>query len=64
MHLLVKSKKFILWFREIGISDVGLVGGKNASLGEMYQKLIKKGVNVSNGFAVSAYAYHYFVKKK
>jgi len=31
------SKKFILWFNEIGIGDVPLVGGKNASLGEMYQ---------------------------
>jgi pyruvate,water dikinase len=58
-----RDKKFILWFDELGIEDVPLVGGKNASLGEMYQKLSKKGVIVPNGFAVSAYAYHYFLEK-
>jgi len=55
-------KTFILWFREIGIGDVPLVGGKNASLGEMYQKLESKGIRVPNGFAVTAYAYRYFLK--
>ena len=47
----------ILWFEEIGIEDVPLVGGKNASLGEMYQKLTSKGVAVPHGFAITAYAY-------
>ncbi len=56
------SKKFILWFDEIGIEDVPLVGGKNASLGEMYQKLHRKGIKVPNGFAITAYAYRYFLK--
>ncbi|RLB42342.1 MAG: phosphoenolpyruvate synthase [Deltaproteobacteria bacterium] len=56
------SKKFILWFEEIGIEDVPLVGGKNASLGEMYQKLHSKGIRVPNGFAITAYAYRYFLK--
>ncbi len=56
------SKKFILWFNEIGIEDVPLVGGKNASLGEMYQKLHSKGIKVPNGFAITAYAYRYFLK--
>jgi len=56
------SKKFILWFEEIGIEDVPLVGGKNASLGEMYQKLHSKGINIPNGFAITAYAYRYFLK--
>ncbi|MBW1818349.1 MAG: phosphoenolpyruvate synthase, partial [Deltaproteobacteria bacterium] len=56
------SKKFILWFNEIGIGDVPLVGGKNASLGEMYQKLHGKGIKVPNGFAISAYAYRYFLR--
>ncbi|MBU0735619.1 MAG: phosphoenolpyruvate synthase [Proteobacteria bacterium] len=56
------SKKFILWFSEIGIEDVPLVGGKNASLGEMYQNLHSKGIKVPNGFAISAYAYRYFLK--
>jgi pyruvate,water dikinase len=58
-----KSKKFILWFDEIGIEDVALVGGKNASLGEMIRELGNKGVNVPNGFAVTAYAYRYFIEK-
>ena len=57
-----KEKEFVLWFKDLGIEDVPLVGGKNASLGEMYQNLGKKGVNVPNGFAVTAYAYRYFLK--
>jgi pyruvate, water dikinase len=55
-------KKFILWFNEIGIEDVPLVGGKNASLGEMYQKLHERGIRIPNGFAITAYAYRYFLK--
>ncbi|MFP3927997.1 MAG: phosphoenolpyruvate synthase [Desulfobacteraceae bacterium] len=57
-----KSKNFILWFREIGIEDVPMVGGKNASLGEMFRKLENRGINVPNGFAITAYAYRYFLK--
>ena len=38
------------------VKDVSLVGGKNSSLGEMYQNSTKKGVNVPNGFAVTDYA--------
>ena len=59
----MKSKKFILWFNELSIEDVPIVGGKNASLGEMYMNLTKKGVKVPNGFAVTAYAYDYFIQK-
>ncbi len=58
-----KSQRFILWFKEITNKDVDLVGGKNASLGEMYQKLSKKGIQVPNGFALTAYAYKYFILK-
>ncbi|MBN1385660.1 phosphoenolpyruvate synthase [Candidatus Woesearchaeota archaeon] len=58
-----KSKAFILWFDQIGIEDVPLVGGKNASLGEMFRNLTPKGVLVPNGFAITADAYHYFVDK-
>lgn len=58
-----KHHKFILWFNELGIEDVPLVGGKNASLGEMYRTLSKKGVRVPNGFAVTAYAYKYLIEK-
>jgi len=57
----MQKKKYILWFKEIGIKDVPLVGGKNASLGEMYSKLTRRGVPVPNGFAVTAQAYDYFI---
>src|SRR3989344_3375621 len=55
--------KSILWFKELGIKDVPLVGGKNASLGEMYSNLIEKGVNLANGFATTSDAYFNFLEK-
>ena len=58
-----KDKKFIMWFDEIGIEDIPYVGGKNASLGEMYQNLKKKGVKVPYGFAITAYSYRYILEK-
>ena len=58
-----KSEKNILFFNQLGRGDVGIVGGKNASLGEMYQKLTKKGILIPNGFATSAGAYHNFMKE-
>ncbi|MEK7519039.1 MAG: phosphoenolpyruvate synthase [Patescibacteria group bacterium] len=58
-----KRKRFILWFDEISIADVPLVGGKNASLGEMYRELTSKGVKIPNGFAITANAYQYLLKK-
>ena len=57
-----REKKLILWFDEITIDDVPLVGGKNASLGEMYQKLTGKGVNIPGGFAITAYAYRFLIQ--
>ncbi|MFB2968523.1 phosphoenolpyruvate synthase [Aerosakkonema sp. BLCC-F183] len=57
-----KEQSLILWFDEVGIIDVPLVGGKNASLGEMIRQLTRKGVNVPNGFATTAYAYRYFIQ--
>jgi pyruvate, water dikinase len=57
-----KEHTFILWFNEVGIADIPLVGGKNASLGEMIQQLIPKGVNVPIGFATTAYAYRHFIQ--
>ncbi len=57
------DKPFILWFDEITYKDVPLVGGKNASLGEMYSKLTEKGVKVPYGFAVTAEAYKYFIRE-
>ena len=56
------DQALILWFEEIGIEDVPMVGGKNASLGEMYQKLTSKGVAVPHGFAITAYAYQHLMK--
>jgi pyruvate,water dikinase len=66
-----KEQKFILWFNEIGKNDIPLVGGKNANLGEMYQNLTNAGnetfpkekIKVPFGFAVTAYAYSYFIKE-
>ncbi len=58
-----KNNAFILWFDQIGIEDVKIVGGKNASLGEMYRNLTSKGVRVPNGFAITARAYYYFIEK-
>jgi pyruvate,water dikinase len=54
-------KKYILWFKEISKEDVPLVGGKNASLGEMLSKLSRKGVQVPNGFAITADAFRYYL---
>lgn len=56
-----ENKKYVLWFDEIGIEDVPSVGGKNASLGEMYRELTPKGVKIPNGFATSAEAYWHFL---
>jgi len=58
----MSDKKFIRFFNELGIKDVPQVGGKNASLGEMYRKLTKQGILVPNGFATTAVAYNYFLK--
>ena len=58
-----KRAPYILWFEEIGIEDVPLVGGKNASLGEMYSNLKRKKVPVPPGFAITASAYRYVLEK-
>jgi pyruvate, water dikinase len=47
------KKTFVKFFDELKLKDVPTVGGKNASLGEMYQKLSKKGINVPFGFATT-----------
>lgn len=56
------NSRHILRFNELSIKDIPLVGGKNASLGEMYCQLKRKGVPVPDGFAVTAGAYDYFLK--
>jgi pyruvate, water dikinase len=54
-----KEGRYVRFFSQIGIGDVPLVGGKNASLGEMYRELTAKGLLVPNGFAVTAEAYRH-----
>ncbi len=56
------SMRFVRWFKEVGIDEVPLVGGKNASLGEMVRELGKLGVRVPDGFAVTAEAFHHFLQ--
>ncbi|WP_407689691.1 phosphoenolpyruvate synthase [Mycobacterium sp. HUMS_1102779] len=54
---------YIRFFEEFGIADVPLVGGKNASLGEMFQKLSQQGVRVPHGFAITAEAYKHMLDR-
>jgi pyruvate,water dikinase len=54
---------YIRFFEEFGIDDVPLVGGKNASLGEMFQKLSEQGVRVPHGFATTAEAYRHILDR-
>jgi len=54
--------KQILFFNELKLSDVPVVGGKNASLGEMYRQLTDKGIKVPNGFATTADAYWHYIE--
>jgi pyruvate,water dikinase len=49
MAVVVHDVSSIRWFEEIGIEDIPLVGGKNASLGEIYRELASQGVKVPNG---------------
>lgn len=56
------KKSLVLPFEAVTIQDIPVVGGKNASLGEMIQQLGKKGVKVPTGFATTAHAYRYFIE--
>ena len=55
--------KYIRFFRELHIDDISMVGGKNASLGEMYQNLQKLNIKVPNGFATTSDAYWLLLSK-
>ncbi len=61
--MMENNNTFIKWWSEVGIEDVPLVGGKNAALGEMYSNLVPKGVNIPDGFAITAEAYRHFLKE-
>ncbi|WP_411358466.1 phosphoenolpyruvate synthase [Pseudidiomarina salilacus] len=54
---------YVLWYDHLGMTDVGRVGGKNASLGEMISNLAGAGVVVPNGFATTAEAFHQFLEQ-
>lgn len=54
--------KFIKWFEEVTLADIALVGGKNASLGQMITELQSQGIIVPLGFAVTADAYRYYIE--
>jgi pyruvate,water dikinase len=56
-----QDAKYIRWFEKIRIEDVPMVGGKNASLGEMYRELSAEGVRIPNGFAITAGAYWHVI---
>jgi len=58
----VEKSQYIRWFEEIAIEDIPLVGGKNASLGEMYRKLTSQGVKIPNGFATTTEAYWHLLE--
>ena len=61
--MIKKSKKLVLWFKEILKEDILFVGGKNASLGEMYSQLTKKGINIPDGFAITSRSFWYFLRE-
>ncbi len=51
----------VVWLDTVGMEDVNIVGGKNASLGEMIRTLSSQGVRVPGGFATTAYAFQLFL---
>lgn len=57
-----RSKKLVLKFSEISAKDVPLVGGKNASLGEMFNQLTQKGVKIPDGYAITSEAFWYYLR--
>jgi pyruvate,water dikinase len=56
--------RFVKWFEEIGAKDIALVGGKNASLGEMIRNLTDKEITVPSGFAITAEAYKHVIERQ
>jgi pyruvate,water dikinase len=58
-----RDQALILWLDELRLEDVPLVGGKNASLGEMLQQLTPQGIRVPSGFATTSFAYRHFIEQ-
>jgi pyruvate, water dikinase len=57
------AANYIRWFEDLGVADVPLVGGKNASLGEMVHALKGEGIRVPNGFAITAQGYRHLLDR-
>ena len=57
----MKTNKFILNLNEVGINDIKIVGGKNASLGEMLQNLTNLGIRIPGGYVITVAAYKEFI---
>ena len=62
-ELQFSNSSYIRFFSQVGMDDIQLVGGKNASLGEMYQSLVPQGVPVPNGFAITSSSYNALLKE-
>ncbi|MCE5283136.1 MAG: phosphoenolpyruvate synthase, partial [Deltaproteobacteria bacterium] len=58
----MNNERLVIWFDELQLKDIPEVGGKNASLGEMRRNLQKKGVNIPDGYAITAAAYRHLIK--
>ena len=58
----ISQNRHIVGLREVGISDIDWVGGKNASLGEMIQHLSPLGISIPDGFVITVSAYRDFIK--
>ncbi len=63
MTVATTNTELVRWFSDLTLDDIPSVGGKNASLGEMVRELTGVGVQVPNGFAVTAEAYRQFVER-
>jgi pyruvate,water dikinase len=63
MHIKESAMGWVRWFDDIGIADVAIVGGKNASLGEMRRALTPLGIRTPDGFATTADAFRDFLRR-
>src|SRR5258708_18253839 len=55
------TETYILPLRKVGLSDIGIAGGKNASLGEMITNLAEFGIHIPDGFVITVHAYREFI---
>ncbi|MGF1669648.1 MAG: PEP/pyruvate-binding domain-containing protein, partial [Balneolaceae bacterium] len=62
MNKFMTQNSYVRWYNDLDMSDIDIVGGKNASLGEMIKNLTNAGIKIPRGFATTAYAYKQFIK--